>query len=90
MNKSRKYTPISEREDDAGDRLGHLSDRAQHLSVRYTEWLAEGGIEPPWAADPTATTTPLAESVIGHVHRPGSKTSTLIASRLQRLWVHFT
>jgi len=37
---------ISEREDDAGDRLVHHSDRGvQYLSIRYTERLAEAGIE---------------------------------------------
>ena len=38
---------ISEREDDQEGRLAHHSDRgAQFLSIRYTERMAEAGIEP--------------------------------------------
>jgi len=57
---------ISEREDDAGDRLVHHSDRGvQYLSIRYTERLAEAGIESSVGSRGDSYDNAMAESVIG-------------------------
>ena len=57
---------ISEREDDREDRLVHHSDRGvQYLSIRYTERLAEAGIEPSVGSTGDSYDNALAESVIG-------------------------
>jgi len=57
---------ICEREDDARDRLVHHSDRGvQYLSIRYTERLAEAGIEPSVGSRGDSYDNALAESVIG-------------------------
>jgi putative transposase len=57
---------ISEREDDQADRLVHHSDRGvQYLSIRYTERLAEAGIEPSVGSKGDSYDNALAESVIG-------------------------
>jgi len=57
---------ISEREDDQGSRLVHHSDRGvQYLSIRYTERLAEAGIEPSVGSVGDSYDNALAESVIG-------------------------
>jgi transposase InsO family protein len=57
---------ISEREDDREDRLVHHSDRGvQYLSIRYTERLAEAGIEPSVGSRGDSYDNALAESVIG-------------------------
>lgn len=57
---------ISERGDDAGDRLVHHSDRGvQYLSIRYTERLAEAGIESSVGSRGDSYDNALAESVIG-------------------------
>lgn len=46
--------------------LVHHSDRGtQYLSLRYTEWLAEAGIEPSMGSAGDSYDTALAESVIG-------------------------
>ena len=51
---------------DGGDRLVHHSDRgAQYLSIRYTERLAEAGIEPSVGSVGDSYDNALAESVIG-------------------------
>ena len=56
---------ISEREDDREDRLVHHSDRGvQYLSIRYTERLAEAGIEPSVGSRGDSYDNALAESVI--------------------------
>ena len=48
------------------DRLVHHSDRgAQYLSIRYTERLAEAGIEPSVGSRGDSYDNALAESVIG-------------------------
>jgi putative transposase len=57
---------IAEREDDASERLVHHSDRGvQYLSIRYTERLAEAGIEPSVGSRGDSYDNALAESVIG-------------------------
>jgi len=57
---------ISEREDDQEARLVHHSDHGvQYLSIRYTERLAEAGIEPSVGSVGDSYDNALAESVIG-------------------------
>jgi transposase InsO family protein len=57
---------ISEREDAMQDRLVHHSDRGvQYLSIRYTERLAEVGIEPSVGSRGDSYDNALAECVIG-------------------------
>jgi transposase InsO family protein len=57
---------ISEREDDQEGRLVHHSDRGgQYLSIRYTERLAEAGIEPSVGSKGDSYDNALAETVIG-------------------------
>lgn len=57
---------IAEREDDASERLIHHSDRGvQYLSIRYTERLAEAGIEPSVGSRGDSYDNALAESIIG-------------------------
>lgn len=57
---------IYDREEAARSRLVHHSDRgAQYLSIRYTERLAEAGIEPSVASKGDSYDNALAESVIG-------------------------
>ena len=66
-----------ERPTEEGDRLVHHSDRgAQYLSIRYTERLAEAGIEPSVGSVGDSYDNALAESVIGlfkaeEIHRRG-------------------
>ena len=57
---------ICERQDDADDALVHHSDRGvQYLAIRYTERLAEAGIEPSVGSRGDSYDNALAESVIG-------------------------
>ena len=57
---------IYERDEVARDRLIHHSDRGvQYLSIRYTERLAEAGIEPSVGSKGDSYDNALAESVIG-------------------------
>lgn len=57
---------IYEREEAARDHLIHHSDRGvQYLSIRYTERLAEAGIEPSVGSKGDSYDNALAESVIG-------------------------
>jgi putative transposase len=57
---------ISEREDDSDDGLIHHSDRGvQYLSIRYTERLAEAGIEPSVGSRGDSYDNALAETIIG-------------------------
>jgi transposase InsO family protein len=57
---------IYEREADSIDGLIHHSDRgAQYLSIRYTERLAEAGIEPSVGSKGDSYDNALAETVIG-------------------------
>ena len=57
---------ICERENEREDRLVHHSDRGvQYLSIRYTERLAEAGIEPSVGSRGDSYDNALAESVIG-------------------------
>jgi|SRR5690625_1360861 len=57
---------ICERQDERADRLIHHSDRgAQYLSIRYTERLAEAGIEPSVGSRGDSYDNAMAESVIG-------------------------
>jgi len=57
---------ICEREDERSERLVHHSDRGvQYLSIRYTERLAEAGIEPSVGSKGDSYDNALAESVIG-------------------------
>lgn len=55
-----------EREEESEERLVHHSDRGvQYLSIRYTERLAEAGIEPSVGSRGDSYDNALAESVIG-------------------------
>ncbi len=57
---------ICEREEARQERLVHHSDRGvQYLSIRYTERLAEAGIEPSVGSQGDSYDNALAESVIG-------------------------
>jgi putative transposase len=57
---------ICERDEARKDRLVHHSDRGvQYLSIRYTERLAEAGIEPSVGSRGDSYDNALAESVIG-------------------------
>jgi putative transposase len=57
---------LYDRQDDSVDRLIHHSDRGvQYLSIRYTERLAEAGIEPSVGSKGDSYDNALAESVIG-------------------------
>jgi putative transposase len=57
---------LAEREDEMDDRLVHHSDRGvQYLSIRYTERLAEAGLEPSVGSKGDSYDNALAESVIG-------------------------
>jgi transposase InsO family protein len=57
---------LCEREEDRQERLVHHSDRgSQYLSIRYTERLAEAGVEPSVGSQGDAYDNALAESVIG-------------------------
>jgi len=57
---------ICEREDEARERLVHHSDRGvQYLSIRYTERLAEAGIEPSVGSRGDSYDNALAETIIG-------------------------
>jgi putative transposase len=57
---------IYDRQDDDADQLVHHSDRGvQYLSIRYTERLAEAGIEPSVGSKGDSYDNALAESVIG-------------------------
>jgi transposase InsO family protein len=57
---------ICEREEESRDRLVHHSDRGvQYLSIRYTDRLAEAGIEPSVGSKGDSYDNALAESVIG-------------------------
>jgi transposase InsO family protein len=57
---------IAEREDDQEGRLIHHSDHGvQYLSIRYTERLAEAGIEPSVGSIGDSYDNALAESIIG-------------------------
>jgi transposase InsO family protein len=57
---------LSDRQEDSADRLVHHSDRGvQYLSIRYTERLAEAGIEPSVGSTGDSYDNALAESVIG-------------------------
>ena len=57
---------ISDRPRDEADELIHHSDRGvQYLSIRYTERLAEAGIEPSVGSRGDSYDNALAESVIG-------------------------
>lgn len=66
-----------ERDEDRQERLIHHSDRGiQYLSIRYTERLAEAGIEPSVGSKGDSYDNALAESVIGLfktevIHRNG-------------------
>jgi len=61
----------------ASERLVHHSDRGvQYLSIRYTERLAEAGIEPSVGSTGDSYDNALAETVIGlfkteEIHRRG-------------------
>jgi putative transposase len=57
---------LCERQEDRDDRLVHHSDRGvQYLSIRYTERLAEAGIEPSVGSKGDSYDNALAETVIG-------------------------
>jgi len=57
---------LYDRQEDTVDRLIHHSDRGvQYLSIRYTERLAEAGIEPSVSSKGDSYDNALAESVIG-------------------------
>ena len=57
---------ICERQDETTDALVHHSDRGvQYLSIRYTERLAEAGIEPSVGSRGDSYDNALAETIIG-------------------------
>ena len=57
---------ICERQDESADGLVHHSDRGvQYLSIRYTERLAEAGIEPSVGSRGDSYDNAMAESIIG-------------------------
>ena len=57
---------ICERQDEARDALVHHSDRGvQYLSIRYTERLADAGIEPSVGSRGDSYDNALAETIIG-------------------------
>ncbi len=57
---------LYDRQEDNAERLVHHSDRGvQYLSIRYTERLAEAGIEPSVGSKGDSYDNALAESVIG-------------------------
>ena len=57
---------LYDRQDAAAERLVHHSDRGvQYLSIRYTERLAEAGIEPSVGSKGDSYDNALAESIIG-------------------------
>ena len=63
---TRREQAICERDADRQDRLIHHSDRGvQYLAIRYTERLAEAGIEPSVGSKGDSYDNALAESVIG-------------------------
>ncbi len=68
---------LCEREQERDERLVHHSDRGvQYLSIRYTERLAEAGIEPSVGSKGDSYDNALAESIIGLfktevIHRGG-------------------
>lgn len=68
---------ICEREQEREERLIHHSDRGvQYLSIRYTERLAEAGIEPSVGSKGDSYDNALAETIIGLfktevIHRQG-------------------
>jgi len=68
---------ICEREQERDERLIHHSDRGvQYLSIRYTERLAEAGIEPSVGSKGDSYDNALAETIIGLfktevIHRQG-------------------
>lgn len=68
---------ICEREQERDERLVHHSDRGvQYLSIRYTERLAEAGIEPSVGSKGDSYDNALAETIIGLfktevIHRQG-------------------
>ena len=68
---------ICERQEDSNENLIHHSDRGvQYLSIRYTERLAEAGIEPSVGSRGDSYDNALAETVIGLfktevIHRRG-------------------
>jgi len=68
---------ICEREQERAERLIHHSDRGvQYLSIRYTERLAEAGIEPSVGSKGDSYDNALAETIIGLfktevIHRRG-------------------
>src|SRR5690606_24627571 len=68
---------LCEREQEGAERLIHHSDRGvQYLSIRYTERLAEAGIEPSVGSKGDSYDNALAETIIGLfktevIHRRG-------------------
>jgi len=57
---------LYDRQEDSAERLVHHSDRGvQYLSIKYTERLAEAGIEPSVGSKGDSYDNALAESVIG-------------------------
>ena len=57
---------ICERQDERADGLIHHSDRGgQYLSIRYTERLADAGIEPSVGSKGDSYDNALAESIVG-------------------------
>ena len=85
---------ICEREDDAGERLVHHSDRGvQYLSIRYTERLALAGIEPSVGSRGDSYDNALAETIIGlykteliHPRGPWRTLEDVELSTLEWVW----
>src|SRR5438094_1139671 len=63
MHWSRRFTPRCD--DTVGDLVHHSDRGSQYLSMRYTERLADAGIEPSVGSRGDSYDNALAESVIG-------------------------
>jgi transposase InsO family protein len=86
---------LYERQPDEGDELIHHSDRgSQYVSIRYTERLAEAGIEPSVGSRGDSYDNALAETINGlykteliHRRAPWKTKESLELATLQ--WVHW-
>lgn len=84
-----------ERDEADRERLVHHSDRGtQYLSIRYTERLAEAGIEPSVGSKGDSYDNALAESVIGLfktevIRRPGPWRGLEDVEFAMLEWVHW-
>jgi len=86
---------LYERQPQLSDQLVHHSDRgSQYVSIRYTEWLAEAGIEPSVGSRGDSYDNALAETINGlykaeliHRRAPWKSRESVELATLQ--WVHW-